>query len=367
VGVVWLIVPGVVVAVAAVAVVVAAAAKVAVSRLQWLLIASLLGAVSALLLVTGWLLTDPASSRVEALKTGGLAGGAVLALYALWINDRRRRTEEARQEVERIRVEQDRERAANERFAKAVELLGNAADQVRVGGLHALAGLARDRPHYTQTVIDVLCSYLRRPFTHPSYLARPGDPDQAEIAADDSWSVEQIADADRERQVRLTAQRLIVDLLPGTSEPEPARYDLDLTEASVAYLNLTDRVVGRLAARRARFLGITRLGGVRVHGPALFTGAAFLGRVELDSAAFDGGLSLQRARHGGGWQLTGAVARVFADLRTSAPADQVGMLTIAADARLKIDKDTGWSVGVEGDGDQLGRASGIAVSSRRTQ
>lgn len=82
------------------------------AQLQWLLIASLLGAVSALLLVTGWLLTDPASTRVDAPKTGGLAGGAVLARYALWINDRRRRTEEARQEVERVRVEQEGRRMA---------------------------------------------------------------------------------------------------------------------------------------------------------------------------------------------------------------------------------------------------------------
>lgn len=362
-GVGWLIGPGVVVAVAALAVVVAAAAKVAVARLQWLLIASLLGAVSALLLVTGWLLTDPASTRVDALKTGGLAGGAVLALYALWINDRRRRTEEARQQVERDRVEQDRDRAANERFAKAIELLGNQADQVRVGGLHALAGLARDRPHYTQTVIDVLCSYLRRPFTHPHYEVRPADPDQAQVEV----SNEQTAVADRERQVRLTAQRLIADLLPSRSEPEPSRYDLDLTEASVEYLNLTGRAIGRLTARRARFFGISRLRGVGVQGPALFTGASFLGRVALDSASFDGGLSLHRARFDGMWRVPGATVGAFVDLRTKPPAEQLGTLTVAADAEVKADGNDGWSVRVGGDDDQRERASGIAVSSSRTQ
>lgn len=85
-----------------------------------------------------------------------LAAGAFVALYALWLNDRRRRTEEERREIERSqhavqvqRTELDRERAADERFARAVDLLGNDADQVRVGAMHALAGLARDQPRYT--------------------------------------------------------------------------------------------------------------------------------------------------------------------------------------------------------------------------
>ncbi|GAA3558201.1 hypothetical protein GCM10022222_47230 [Amycolatopsis ultiminotia] len=102
-------------------------------------------AASVLLLcgVGGWLLADPATSHSDSLKTGGLAGGAVVALYALWLNDRRRRVEEARQEIEQRRHDLDRERISDELSAKSVELLGHEADQVRVGAMHALAGLAR--------------------------------------------------------------------------------------------------------------------------------------------------------------------------------------------------------------------------------
>jgi hypothetical protein len=100
---------------------------------------SALGAMAA---VSGWLLVaDRAAGMAEALKTGGLAGGAVVVLYGLWLNDRRRRVEEERQRVESGRAEHDRERVAYERFARAVELLGHEADQVRVGALHALVGL----------------------------------------------------------------------------------------------------------------------------------------------------------------------------------------------------------------------------------
>src|SRR5262245_17521840 len=125
----------------------------------WLVI--LLAAV-ALGLVTWWV-ADGGINRGEALKTGGLAAGAIVAMYALWINDRRRRVEEQRHTLESQRAEHDRERVADERFARAVELLGNEADQVRVGALHALAGLARSQERYTQIVLDVLCAYLRRP------------------------------------------------------------------------------------------------------------------------------------------------------------------------------------------------------------
>lgn len=199
-------------------------------RKRWVLVTSVLGSLNALLLVSGGLLAAPGVNPVDALKTGGLAGAAVLALHGLWINDRRRRTEEARQEVERGRAEHDRERISDERFAKAVEMLGNDADQVRVGALHVLVGLSRGRPAYTQTVLDVLCAHLRRPHRHPSHETNPADPHRVEVHPFDAGWTEEHGTADRERQVRLTAQRRIAELLPGAAET--TRYDLDLTGAA---------------------------------------------------------------------------------------------------------------------------------------
>ncbi|MFJ7211427.1 pentapeptide repeat-containing protein [Amycolatopsis sp. NPDC098790] len=229
------------------------------SPLAWTFLAS----VVLLAGVGGWLLTDPATSRSEALKTGGLAGGAIVALYALWLNDRRRRVEERRQDIERRRheleaqrAEQDRERVADERFAKAVELLGHDADQVRVGALHALAGLARSRPSYTQTVLDVLCSYLRRPFSR-------GDGT--------------VPDVERELTVRLTAQRLVTDLLPARDAEGPV-YDLDLTGATLEYFDLSGKLIGGLLLRYAS-----------LHSSTNFSGCRFAGRVYLTSAGTGSG------------------------------------------------------------------------------
>lgn len=205
-----------------------------------------------------WLLADRATSRGDALKTAGLAGGAVAALYGLWLNDRRRRVEEDRHELERTRI-------SDERFAKSVELLGHEADQVRVGAIHALGGLARTRPEvYAQTVLDVLCAYLRRPFK---------DDDSAEAA--------------RESQVRRTAQRVIRASLPDAGTG-PA-YTLDLSGARLDRFNLSGKHVGLLGAQGATVVNGVFLVDTAFTGSVFLTGASVHGPVDLTRTRFEAG------------------------------------------------------------------------------
>lgn len=246
----------------------------------WVLVATIVlavalsGTVTALLL---WL--DSRTTGSEAVQTGGLAAGAVVALYALWLNDCRRRVEESRHELERCTNEQDRERVADERFARAVELLGHEADQVRVGALHALTGLARSRPSVTQTVLDVLCAYLRRPFDHPDFaLGRTGERPQ--------WAPEDEHDAHRERQVRLTAQRLIGELLPDREQDQGSIFDLDLTAAVLDYLDLSGKAFGRLLLRDASLHGSTRLSSAEINGEVWFTRAVSHGKLDCAGTVF---------------------------------------------------------------------------------
>jgi uncharacterized protein YjbI with pentapeptide repeats len=244
--------------------------------------AAFLIALGALGLVTGLLLADGSTDEADALRTGGLAGAAVVALYGLWLNDRRQRTGEGQHEL-------DRERAADERFAKSVELLGHNADQVRVGAMHALAGLARTRSGYTQTVLDVLCAYLRRPF----------DGEDA-----------------NERQARLTAQRLLTDLLPAREAPAAARYDLDLTGARLEYLDLAHRDLGELRLRYASVHNSVNFSDTVFHRDVWLTGTTFTlvehgNRFRCVDTVF----------HGKAW---------FSKLRTSMPADFTGTTFLGA-------------------------------------
>ncbi|GGU69193.1 hypothetical protein [Lentzea flava] len=227
-----------------------------------LLLPTIFASVGAFALVGGLLLLiDPGAPKHEAIKTGGLAGGAIVALYALWLNDRRRRVEEARQELESQRIDHDRSRVADERFARAIELLGHDTAQVRVGAMHALAGLAKSRPEYTQTVLDILCAYLRRPF---KYTDDPEDFD-AELS-------------EIELEVRLTAQRLIEDLLPRVEEKDPVRYDLNLTKAHLHYMDLSYRHVGDLILRVAHLNESNAFHHMVIHGNVYLTEAEVNGR-----------------------------------------------------------------------------------------
>ncbi|MFD9704992.1 hypothetical protein [Lentzea sp. NPDC059081] len=244
-----------------------------------LLLSTIVASIGAFLLVGGvLLLVDPGAPKHEAIKTGGLAGGAIVALYALWLNDRRRKVEEARQELESQRIEHDRSRVADERFARAVELLGHETAQVRVGAMHALAGLAKSRVEYTQTVLDILCAYLRRPFKKSRT-----DVDATEI----------------ELEVRLTAQRLIEDLLPRLDEKNPPLYDLNLTKAHLEFMDLSYRQVGDLYMRVARFEDSNSFHHMVVHGHFYVTEAEANGRFHVHHTEIRGRAWFSRFRSTG--------------------------------------------------------------------
>lgn len=288
------------------------------------------GAIGAFLLLSGWLfVVDSTIAKGEAIKTGGLAGGSVIALYALWLNDRRRRTDEARQEIEKDRQEHDRSRVADERFARAIELLGHETDQVRVGALHALAGLAKSRDGYKQTVLDILCSYLRRKFD---------------------------GEAPLEREVRLTAQQLIADLLPHVDVVDPPLYDLNLTNASLEYFDISRRHVGQLTARSAKLLRSNSFHHTVFHGDVFLTDSVNEGRLHghhvvfLSKAWFScftssGNMNLDATDFRGGSKFAGGTYRgglSLADAKFRHPADFTG-LRVSPDPRNTLPSD--WVVG----------------------
>ncbi|MDQ0767193.1 hypothetical protein QF027_009828 [Streptomyces canus] len=85
------------------------------------------------------------------LSFGVVAGAG--ALVALVVAYRRQRVDEAGAHREATRLH-------TERFSQAVDKLGSDSPAVRLGGVHALAGLADDAPDDSlrQTCIDVGCA-----------------------------------------------------------------------------------------------------------------------------------------------------------------------------------------------------------------
>lgn len=96
-----------------------------------------------------------------------------------------------------------------DRFSKAVEQLGSGQAPVRLGGLYALEQLAQNNPALRQTIVDVICAYLRMPWTPPRNEDRPKQIRTAHTGAPARVN----RDPAEERQVRLTGQRVLADHL----------------------------------------------------------------------------------------------------------------------------------------------------------
>ncbi|WP_190093056.1 pentapeptide repeat-containing protein [Streptomyces melanogenes] len=197
------------------------------------------------------------------LSFGMVAGSG--ALVALVVAYRRQRVDEEHALREATRLH-------TERFTTAVSQLGEDAAAVRLGGVHALVGLADDAPtrDLRQTCIDVLCAYLRLPYTAEDDLP-DGDADarRAYLAA---------------REVRHTVIRLIGNhlRLPDGHPHAWQGHDFDFTAVTFNGADFHD----------ARFIG----------GQVSFAGARFTGgRVSFAGARFTGGhVDFHRARFIGG-------------------------------------------------------------------
>ncbi|MEU3193611.1 pentapeptide repeat-containing protein [Streptomyces sp. NPDC006992] len=254
--------------------------------------------VAAAVFLTGWdllgargiererQLTSKTVFELVKLSFGVVAGSG--ALVALVVAYRRQRVDEddARREATRLHTE---------RFTGAVGQLGEEPAAVRLGGVHALVGLADDAPNRAQrqTCIDVLCAYLRLPYPPEE------DPERTEVGG----SPRHVG----LHEVRRTVVRLIRDRLRlPTDHPHSWQgYDFDFTGAVLdgGSLDHAHFSGGSVSFEGAVFRGSVVLNGARFCGGTVnFTGVRFAGgTTNFNGAHFSGGrVSFEDARFCGG-------------------------------------------------------------------
>ncbi|MGX7827122.1 pentapeptide repeat-containing protein [Actinokineospora sp. 24-640] len=247
------------------------------------------------------------TARFDALRTGlsiGLGGGGLFALYLAWRRQHSTEIGLAQKQQDQADVaraydlqretaeatQRDAEaRRITELYTKAVEQLGSDKAPVRLGGLYALERLAQDHVEQRQTIVNVLCAYLRMPYT------LPGDPPETDAVTDPDLRKELTAehrDGTQEREVRLTAQRILTHhLRPGPDNPVETFWeniDLDLTGATLINFTLTNCTVRTAEFDRATFIGTTRFDEATFTGNARFTKTAFTGNAWFTEATFTG-------------------------------------------------------------------------------
>ncbi len=240
---------------------------------------------------TAWLLHeasgahDPAAARVDAVKTGLAIGAGTGGVLALLLAVRR----QWHQEITSLDTTHDAtERRVTELYTKAAEQLGSDKAPVRMAGLYALERLAQDHLSQRQTIVNVLCAYLRMPCTVPAATA----PDGESGATADKDELRTYREAVQEKEVRLAAQRLLADhLRPGPEPGNPAptywaEIDLDLTGATLIAFNLASCTTGAAVFKSATFVDVADFGTTTFTGNADFRTAAFTSTADFKSATF---------------------------------------------------------------------------------
>jgi hypothetical protein len=99
-----------------------------------------------------------AQLRVETIRTGLSVGAGVGAAVALLLALRRQQATEYDAGEKRV----------TELYVRAAEQLGSDKAPVRLAGLYALERLAQDNPVHRQSIVEVICAYLRMPYTPPA-------------------------------------------------------------------------------------------------------------------------------------------------------------------------------------------------------
>ncbi|MFD8562982.1 pentapeptide repeat-containing protein [Streptosporangium canum] len=313
-----------------------------------LLVGGVIGGLAWLLLGAGWSAAE-ATARQGAIQTALAAGAGVGAAVTLMLAFRRQRHQEHAAHVTAYLAERNAalaeqvadntkhdatERRVTDLYTKAVEQLGHASAAVRLGGLYALERLAQDNPGHRQTIVNVICAYLRMPYT-PSEPAPTPDPGQDRKAAlraarrryqaaragvplpAEPAPRQESGDREGELQVRLTAQRILTvhlrddrpadqrSTLPAT----PAFWEemrLDLTGATLIDFELTNGHVTRAGFNKATFTGDAWFDEATFTGDARFDEATFTGHAVFGGATFTGHAFFSRATFTGGAWFIGA-------------------------------------------------------------
>ncbi|MCA2216562.1 pentapeptide repeat-containing protein [Jidongwangia harbinensis] len=196
------------------------------------------------------------------------------------------------------------ERRVTDLYAKAVEQLGSSDAAVRLGGLYALERVAQNHPSQRQTVINLLCAYLRMPYEPPARPGRRDTTDAREPLAQLPLPVRAVPSRGRdpleELQVRLTAQRIIAtharspdgpDGVPAErSAAEPAHQfwaglELDLAGATLIDWTLAQADIASATFRGTVFVGDAHFAGTEFR-EADFSGARFQGEAQFPAVTF---------------------------------------------------------------------------------
>ena len=176
-------------------------------------------------------------------------GLVIAAIIALWFAKKRIVVADRQADAAQRQQATAQRGLLNERYQKAAEMLGNKGLSVRLGGIYALARLAREHPgDYHTQIMRLLCAFVRNPSGKPveAPLSTDGLTPAAEFIsgqdkADDEDGVDRPLRVSEDVQAVMTAvgERREAHI----AIEEEKEYRLDLIGAKLKFVRLMDAVL----------------------------------------------------------------------------------------------------------------------------
>ncbi|MBE1566602.1 pentapeptide repeat-containing protein [Nonomuraea africana] len=186
---------------------------------------------------------DAIRGRALAILTG------IAALVAVYYTARNARTAREALQLSQENLRLSEQGHVTDRYTKAIEQLGSEKADIRLGGIYALERIAHDSPRDRQTILDVLCTFVRDHSHDKDSRHRPdvGDhPDTPRVTrpslrADLGAALKVISRADRSPDDRIDLSQANlhgVDLVRGNYSRANLSYT-NLTRANLLKANLS--------------------------------------------------------------------------------------------------------------------------------
>ncbi|MGW0507452.1 pentapeptide repeat-containing protein [Micromonospora sp. NPDC003241] len=263
-----------------------------------------------------------AQLRVDVIRNILAVGAGTGGLIALFLALRRQyvkeRVDHADQEHKNRTAEDAKHDASEKRitelYVKAAEQLGSDKAPVRMAALYSLERLAQDNPGHRQMVTNLICSYLRMPFTVTAEIYKI-------ITQEDDGAVE-VTDPERfeELEIRLAAQEILSSHLVlnvrgdgGVDESWWGSLRLNLRGATLLNLDLDSCRLHTLNIEGAYIVGATSLFLCILDGRFMASRAVFDGRAGFVSVSFAGHADFTYARFLGPMRFSALTLRMNAN------------------------------------------------------
>lgn len=240
----------------------------------------------------------PPKTVLETIRTSASLGVGTGGGAALWLAARRQRSTEI---SIRRRDHDAAETRVTELYGRAAEQLSADKAPVRLAGIFALERLGQTYPDHRQTIVDLVCAYLRMP---------------PEGAGAEEYGGPQ------EFEVRQTAQRILATHLRVTEDGEAERRFWPDITLNLAGASLHTFTFSRCRVRSASFANAV------FHGPAVFRGTTFESGADFRGVRFTGLGDFRRVTFlGEGVTFRGTSFEGEVDFGTQTTATLTGVFT----------------------------------------